>query len=288
MNKKRFSVFLLFFLYFLPPVEANPVKEKFESATMAYSMGHYQDAIALYEEVIKLYPKLPQAYFFMGMAHRNLGTKLEDIIWLFEKAIELNPQYAEAHESLGKIYYELGKFDEAKEQCLKALEIQPDNIFATLSLGWIYLLGKSDPSSAIPYFEQAIKNNNPPYAYFGLGMSYVMTNSRAKTLEMITYLRLNDQEVLAQQLETMLRENKIYRPDQPGVPLVSSPEPIEEETDPSIPTLTGNSTVEKMPVRLSGKLPNGEVNNDVNTNPPEQNIQALKRRTQRYSRGSDY
>ena len=284
MHKKKIIIFLLFLFSFLLRAEANPIKEKFQEATLAYSQGRYPDAIKLYEEVIKLYPKLPQAYFFMGMAHRNSGANLNEITWMFEKAIELDPKYAQAHENLGKIYYELGKFDQAKEECLKTLEIEPDNIYAGLSLGWIYLLGKSDPAAAIPYFENAIKKAKPIYAYFGLGMSYIMTNERGKTLEMITFLRTNDQEQLAQQLEGMLRENKIYSPSNPGVPLVAQySQPQEEEEDSSIPTLTGNANVEKMPVRLSGKLPSAGLNNQENSS-LEKNTQPLKRKAQRYSK----
>ncbi len=272
--------------------EANPVKQKFEEATMAYSQGRYQESIDLFEEVIQLYPKLPQAYFLMGMAHRGLGTSLNEITWLFEKAIELDPQYAKARENLGKIYYELGRFKEAEEQCLKTLQIEPNNISASLSLGWVYLLGQSDPSRAIPYFEDAIKIHKPPYAYFGLGMAYFMINERGKVLEIITILRQNDQENLAQQLENMIRDN-IATPLEPGTSLFTQTRPGSALVQPEksaviVPALTGNSAVEKIPVRLSGKLPNGDLDADVQPDSAEERIQALKRRTQRYSRDADY
>lgn len=291
MKLKTHIVFLLFILIFVGTAVANPVKQKFEEATKAYSQGRFQDAVNLYEEVIQLYPKLPQAYFFMGMAHRSLGTSLSEITWLFEKAIELDPEYAKAHENLGKIYYELGRFDEAEEQCLKTLQIEPQNISATLSLGWVYLLGQSDPARAIPYFEEAIRVHKPPYAYFGLGMAYFMLNERGKVLEMITWLRQNDQEQLAEQLENMIRDH-IASPPQPGIPIFNQDRPgsslVQPEKSAPVPILTGNSSVETIPVRLSGKLPNGDFGSDEQPVSPEERIQALKRKTQRYSRDSDY
>lgn len=292
MNIRKYVINILFLLLVCQMAEANPVKQKYEEATLAYSQGKYQEAVTLYEEVIKLYPKLPQAYFFMGMAHRNLGTSLNDITWLFEKAIELDPQYAKARENLGKIFYELGRFDEAQEQCMKTLEIDPSNVSAKLSLGWIFLLGKSEPAKAITYFESALETHKPAYAYLGLGMAYFMTDERAKVLEMITVLRQNDQEPLAQQLELMVRNSRTSPQTQPGTPLFTQNHPgsalVQEKSPSIVPVLAGNESIEKIPVRLSGKLPNGELDETVDPVSAEERIQALKRRTQRYSKESGY
>lgn len=298
MSIKRLLILgLIAMLCSVDPVWANPVKQKYEAATMAFSRGKYDQAITLYEEVIDMYPRLPQAYYYLGMAHRQKGTKAEDTVWLFEKAVELDPQYAQAHEVLSKILYEQGEFDAALEHGLKVLEVQPNNANAKLSVGWTYLLGQSDPYSAIPYFQQVLEVQPVPYAYLGLGMSYFMTDQRAKVLEVITQLRADGQDELATKLEGMIRDSRFDQDLRSGKPLFSSqPQPPARTSsqlvrDPAAnyPTLTGNKAVENMPVRLSGKLPGARPNPAEEDNlSAEERIRNLQRRTQRYSKGSGY
>ncbi|MBZ0165550.1 MAG: tetratricopeptide repeat protein [Candidatus Omnitrophica bacterium] len=294
MDLRAVSLILILNLFSAGTVYANPVKQKYEAATLAYSRGQYPKAIALYEEVIDMYPRLPQSYYYLGMAHRQQGTKADDIIWLFEKAVELDPTYAAAHETLSKMMYEKGDFTAALEHGLKVLDVEPGNVNAKLSIGWTYLLGQSDPHKALKYFEEVVQSHDVPYAYLGLGMSYFMTDQRAKVLDVITKLRAGGQEELAAKLEGMVRDSRYEQPLQTGKPLFTSSRPpaasaLVKDKPANYPALSGNRAVENMPVRLSGKLPS--VQPDGSSPQPESaedRIRALQRRTQRYSKGSGY
>ena len=293
--KSRITILVLL-LIFLPGgiAHANPVKQKYEAATLAFSQGRYDQAISLYEEVIDLYPRLPQAYYYLGMAHRKKGTKINDILWLFEKAVELDPNFAPAHETLSKLLYERGEFADALEHGLKVLEVQPDNVNAKLSVGWTYLLGQSDPYQAQKYFEDVLSSHDVPYAYLGVGMAYFMTDQRAKVLDIITKLRNSGQEELAKKLEGMVRDSRFNQQIQPGKPLFATSQPAAPSTlvrdKPSqYPTLTGNKAVESMPVRLSGPLTGARPNAvDADKASAPDRIRNLQRRSQRYSKGSGY
>lgn len=294
-NSKALLLTLCLLLLQPGPLWANPVKEKYEAATVAFSRGKYERAISLYEEVIELYPRLPQAYYYLGMAHRSKGTNPKDTVWLFEKAVEIDPDYADAHETLSKMMYELGEFDAALEHGLKVLEMQPDNINAQLSVGWTYLLGQSDPYAAIPYFQSVLKQQEVPYAYLGLGMSYFMTDQRAKVLDVITRLRSGGNEDLAGKLEGMIRDSRFDQEYRTGQPLFSGAQTkpqsstIVKDKAPHYPTLTGNKAVENMPVRLSGSLPGARPRSaDPADLTAQERIRDLQRRSQRYSKGSGY
>lgn len=272
---------------------ANPVKQKFEAATLAFSVGKYQEAIALYEETIKLYPNLAPAYFFMALAHQATGTPVADVLWLFEKTIEIDPTHAKAYEHLGKAKYSMGHFDDAEKYCLKAIEFDPQNVSAKLTLAWTYLLGQSRPEESIDLFEEVLQVNDTQYATLGIGMAYFFMDERPKVLEMITALRKKGQDDLALQLETMIRQGRSAPPRSFGVPMFSQPKPkstlVREAPAQNMPTIQGNPTVEKMPVRLSGSLPRGKSAASNSTSAPKsskERIQALRRRTQSYSKGS--
>ncbi|MCA9403267.1 MAG: tetratricopeptide repeat protein [Candidatus Omnitrophica bacterium] len=292
---KTMLLALCLLLLWEAPSWANPVKEKYEAATVAFSRGKYDQAIALYEEVIDLYPGLPQAYYYLGMAHRQKGTRPKDTLWLFEKALEIDPGYAEAHETLSKMYYELGEFDPALKHGLEVLKVQPDNVNAKLSVGWTYLLGQSNPHAAIPYFQEVLEVQEVPYAYLGLGMSYFMTDQRARVLDVITRLRSAGEEDLAAKLEGMIRDSRFdqeFRTGQPlfaGAQAPAKPSTIVKNKSPHYPTLTGNKAVENMPVRLSGSLPGTRPraadNDDLSA---QERIRDMQRRSQRYSKGSGY
>jgi len=213
---KKNIVFLIFILFILfPPSSfANPIKKIFEKATQALQDGQYQKAIDLYEKTLEIYPDFAPSYYYLGLAHRAIGTELTDIIWLFKKATELNPNYAQAYDSLIRSYYGMGMFDEAEEAGLAAVRIDPDLVTAHLALGWIYILGKSQPRNSIYHFEKVLEKKDINYAFFGLGIAYVRDHQKFRALEMITELRQKGEEESAQQLENMVHAGSDALPAQ--------------------------------------------------------------------------
>ena len=206
--KKNIFVILIVFLFsfcLLSCVGAETIQEFYEQGDQAFSQGDYKKAIEWYEKVIELDPNSAPAYNALGLAHREINTDLSEVAWLFKTATEIDPSNPQAYDNLGKVYYALGEFDRAEESCLKALALSPKMLSTKLSLGWIYLLGKSKPKLAMRYFNEILEENKLPYAYFGLGMAYFMDNDRVSVLQIITTLRSMQKEDLAAQLEGMIR-----------------------------------------------------------------------------------
>jgi len=223
MMKKRLYAVFIFVILALSTSSAlantEILKKLFQSATIAYNQADYKNAIKLYEKSIEIYP-LAQTYNFLGLSHKAIGAKEEDIAWYFKNAIELDSHYAPAYRNLGKLYYSMGRYEEAKDTTIKAVELNPRDDSAQLSLGWIYLLGLSEPGFAIDHFKSVVENRSMPYANLGLGFAYIMNEEKFMALEMITTLRKMNHEDLAKRLEGMMREGRHVAVKIAGTPMI--------------------------------------------------------------------
>jgi tetratricopeptide (TPR) repeat protein len=216
---KRFFVVLLFIFCSSENLCAQSIKDIFMSGLQALEDGHYDQAIERFETTIKMKPDLAPAYNFLGVAYKAKGKDAFEVISYFERAIELDPKYALAYDNLGKSYYGLGNYDKALKYCLKAESFDESLMTTQLSLGWIYLLGQSEPKSAIRHFKRVIEKNRTPYACLGLGIAYFQDHQNALVLEMITYLRKLGEEKYASHLENMLKQGRYLSPTINGISL---------------------------------------------------------------------
>ena len=67
-------------------------------------------------------PNLAEAYNNRGTAKYDLGHR-EDAIADFDEAIRLKPDFAEAYDNRGKVKYELGRTDEAQRDFEKVRDL---------------------------------------------------------------------------------------------------------------------------------------------------------------------
>ena len=112
--------------------------------------------------------------------HQMRG-ELERAIELYRKSIEVHPT-AEAHTFLGWTYSFQGRLDEATQECLRAIEVDPDFGNPYNDIG-CYLMQQGKLDEAIPWLEQA--KRAPRYEprqfpFMNLGRIYV---KQAKWLE---------------------------------------------------------------------------------------------------------
>ncbi|MEB3831869.1 CHAT domain-containing protein, partial [Phormidium sp. CCY1219] len=75
-------------------------------------LGQYEEAIASYNEAIRLQPDFAVAYNNRGIAQRNLGQH-EEAIASYNEAIRLQPDYAVAYFNRGNAQDNLGQYEEA-------------------------------------------------------------------------------------------------------------------------------------------------------------------------------
>ena len=85
-------------------------------------LGRYEDAITWFDNALKIDPTSAQVLNNKGISLSNLD-RFEEAITLFDKAIKIDPNFVDALYNKGGALAELGKYDDAAMWTNKALEI---------------------------------------------------------------------------------------------------------------------------------------------------------------------
>ena len=183
------------------------LKDMYERALNAYDKQQFDQAIDLYQKIIKAAPAFAPAYNGLALANEAAGGDEDKTIENLKTAISYDPKMTQAYINLGRIYY--GRQDpvHAEEYFVKALKLDPNLSSAQLSLAWINLLVKSKPITAIKYFKKVLAVNQDPKIYYGMGQAYFASNQRNEAMEMITQLHEMGKDDMAERLEKSMREN---------------------------------------------------------------------------------
>ncbi len=226
------------------------LRDMYESAMDFYNKGQYDQAIEVYQQIIKDMPQFAPAYIGLGLALKDKGADVDEVLYYYKTAVEKDPTNSQAIEQLGRLYYSIGQMDKARASFEKVLKINPNMPGIKQTLGWIALTGKkANPRRAIIYFLDVIKMDPNPNAYFGLGLAYFSDNQREKALDMITQLKSMGQDDLSGRLEKSVRENIKVVLEEPS----DSSENQQENADKDAFEKTPD-TPKGIKVRLRGKL----------------------------------
>jgi tetratricopeptide (TPR) repeat protein len=114
------------------------------------SLGTVPEAIAHYEQALRLSPDYADAHYNLGIALVQSG-KIEDAIGQYQQALRSKPDYAEAHSNLGTALFALGNVQEGLRQFEKAVQLQPDSAVAHFNL--------ADALARSGRLEEAIQEN---------------------------------------------------------------------------------------------------------------------------------
>ncbi len=162
-----------------------------ESALTLQRGGHFQEAAAIYRQILSTQPNHADALHFLGIiAHNtgrhdeavqligdslrrnpnnapalnNLGNVLNDqrrfgeAITFYKAALALSPGYSQAHSNLGNVYKELGQLEMAAECHQAAIECDPKSSAAHCNLGTVFQ-AQGNPLQAIQCFRAALALN---------------------------------------------------------------------------------------------------------------------------------
>jgi len=84
-------------------------------AEKAVKAEDYPRAIDLLKKVLKVQPRNPDAYNYLGFSHRKIGeTSLA--LRYYQTALDIDPQHVGANEYLGELYLEMGDVPKAEER----------------------------------------------------------------------------------------------------------------------------------------------------------------------------
>lgn len=116
--------------------------------------GNLEKAEEQYLIILKNNPHDSDSHFYLGYIYHELA-KTDNAIDEFVKAIEIDPENALALNSLSYVYALEGRnLDQAMVWIKKALEMEPSNGAYLDTLGWIYFK-KGDLDNALRYLENA-------------------------------------------------------------------------------------------------------------------------------------
>lgn len=106
---------------------------------IAYQTNNYQAAIELIGKAIEINPNDPGAYNNLGNAFKDL-RQWDAAMRNYDKAIALKPDYAGAYSNRGLVQKLLGQWDAAVHNYEKAIALEPGYAEAHLNLGLLNLL----------------------------------------------------------------------------------------------------------------------------------------------------
>jgi tetratricopeptide (TPR) repeat protein len=131
----------------------------------------YDEAIALFGQLIKEEPGFARSYYFKGLAHLRKGENRIAKTAL-GKAVELNPKFIKAKLLLAEIYMRERDFSMAQKESDEVLEIAPGIYQAKLILGNAYLYQRKIKEAKETFGSLIKLEPENPAGYFHLGILY--------------------------------------------------------------------------------------------------------------------
>ena len=160
---------------------------EFHAAVAQYDSGHYSEAAAKLEELLKQVPESFEVNELLGLVY-SAQSKDTAANTHLEKAVRLNPRSAPARTNLAANLVRLGKFEGAGEQFKKAAELEPQNFDTNHNLGEFYVQSKKI-SEAVPYLEVAQRIDPSSYDNgYDLSLAYLSTGRLADARRQIQEL----------------------------------------------------------------------------------------------------
>ncbi len=119
-------------------VESGDTDDLFFAAQVYQRLERFSDSIPLLERLLEQQADSAQALFLLGAAHERSGEHNRAVA-VFERLLELVPDHAPTLNYLGYMWAELGEnLPEAVLLILRAVALDPDNGAYVDSLGWAY------------------------------------------------------------------------------------------------------------------------------------------------------
>ena len=96
-------------------------------------LGYNKNALAHYQQVLKLNPNHHEAWYNLGYVQEELG-RFADAVKSFKTALELRPNDKDALINLGNCYMEMDKFEDSVETYHEAIRLEPDCVMSHYNL----------------------------------------------------------------------------------------------------------------------------------------------------------
>jgi serine/threonine-protein kinase len=157
-----------------------------ESSGFAGNMGRVDTSVAAARHAVMLDPLNKQAYSILGTVLFD-ARQYDEAIGAYQHVLALDPDYIETSALLGFTYYNLGKFQSARESC----ETKPDDWEDQECLALTYeKLGRHADAEAMLAKLKAAQGDSSAYNYAEITAQWGNSDEALRWLE--TALRLRD------------------------------------------------------------------------------------------------
>ncbi len=136
-----------------PTVPAEQVQQKYQSAVEAMTLGEYESARVILEELVEAHPGLATPYVNLGIIADQQGDSERAMGW-YQKALEVDASQPEALNQLGILYRQKGQLNKALETYRKALAANDGLPQIHYNLGILYDLYLGDYTQAVYHYER--------------------------------------------------------------------------------------------------------------------------------------
>src|SRR5579859_1308088 len=154
------------------------VEALYAEAKQAQARGDQSTAIAKYESILKVSPRLGAAYNNLGLLYFQ-QREFQQAADILEKGLKVDPKMASASALLGIALYETGKYQEARPKLEAALRSNPKDDNAELFLANdLIKLGELEPAAA---HLQNLSRRKPQdqETWYLLGKTYMQLSEQA-------------------------------------------------------------------------------------------------------------
>jgi Flp pilus assembly protein TadD len=139
-------------------------------ATVYAEKKLYRQALAEYLVAIQLEPDSATAHYNLAVFLSTHGTDFA--VSQYQDAIALEPDYPDAHLNLGLSFADAGRFDEAKKELKRAIELDPADGLPRHELATI-LMDEGDFRGAIAHLKDATRLDPDNFeAWLDLGVCF--------------------------------------------------------------------------------------------------------------------
>ncbi len=177
-------------------IDENNLYSMYKQAECMYELGYYYDAKPILSQIIKINPEHYDAYFLRGVINSKTGNP-RNAISDFTTCILMNPENEEVYNYLGISYYDIKKFDRAKEALTRYLKYNSDDGLTHYYLGVINE-NILDLENAISHYSQARKFNiNIDDVDRRLGLIHYNNKNFTASITPLTDYMINNPDSLA-------------------------------------------------------------------------------------------
>jgi tetratricopeptide (TPR) repeat protein len=154
------------------------VQQLHAQAKESEAAGDTDSAIADYQQIIKIAPRLAPAYNNLGLLYFR-QRRYEEAIPVLEQGLKVAPKLSSAHALLGIAYFQLSKFEDARPHLEAALQSNPADNTAALLLAKD-LMNLNDFGAAAESLHQLAKRQpDNQEVWYLLGKTYMKLSEEA-------------------------------------------------------------------------------------------------------------